>query len=108
QEELGDLGDASERVAGGRERRVVVAVEENHWIVLEMTVLGASEADHGHGEVMIDGHRKALWKRGGKRGALLGRRLGTGDRGRQDHPYSENHELTSQRLHVYAPCLKDV
>src|SRR6266702_8449962 len=62
EEELREGLHAPERVAGGRERRIVVAVEEDHRDALDAADIGA-KANHRLAEIEVPDHRKLVGKR---------------------------------------------
>src|ERR1700692_1104096 len=61
EEELREGLDAAKGVAGGRERGVVVAVEEDHWDVLDAADMGA-KANHRLAEIEVADHREVVGK----------------------------------------------
>src|ERR1700757_2778355 len=62
EEELREGLDAPEGVAGGRERTVVVAVDEDHRNVVDAADSGA-EANYRLAEIEVLDHWKVVWKR---------------------------------------------
>src|SRR5260370_8707744 len=62
EEELREGLDAPKGVAGGRERSIVVAVEEDHRNVLDAADIGA-KANHRLAEIEVPDHRKVVGKR---------------------------------------------
>src|SRR6516165_1246630 len=62
EEELREGLDAPEGIAGGRERGIVVTVEEDHRDVLDAADIGA-KADHRCSEIEVPDHREMVWKR---------------------------------------------
>src|SRR5215470_5056610 len=61
EEELREGLDAPEGIAGGRERGIVVAVEEDHRDVLDAADIGA-KADDRFAEIEVLDHRKMVGK----------------------------------------------
>src|ERR1700736_321417 len=61
EEELREGLDAPKGVAGGRERSVVVAVEEDHRDVLDAAAIRA-KANHRLAEIEVLDHREAVGK----------------------------------------------
>src|ERR1700757_1155667 len=62
EEELREGLDTPERIAGGRERGIVIAVEKDHWDVLDAADIGA-KANHRRSEIEVPDHREVVWKR---------------------------------------------
>src|SRR5258708_22212507 len=62
EEEWREGVDAGKGVAGGRERGVVIAVEEDHRDVLDAADMGA-KANHRLAEIEVADHRKVVGKR---------------------------------------------
>src|SRR6266700_1578259 len=62
EEELREGLDTPEGIAGGRERSIVVAVEEDHRDVLDAADIGA-KANHRLAEIEVPDHRKVVGKR---------------------------------------------
>src|SRR5262249_53790943 len=73
EEELREGLDAPKWVAGGCERTVVVAVEKNHWDVLDAADIGA-KADDRLAEIEVLDHREVGGKLRADLGALARRR----------------------------------
>src|ERR1700675_4982579 len=73
EEELREGLDAPKGVAGSRERSIVVAVEEDHWDLLDAADIGA-KANHRLAEIEVPDHRKAVGKRRADLDALAWRR----------------------------------
>src|ERR1700741_3790185 len=73
EEELREGLDATKGVAGGRERGIVVAVEENHRDVLDAANIGA-KANHRLAEIEILDHREVVWELRADLDALAWRR----------------------------------
>src|ERR1700720_5003358 len=61
EEELGEGLDAPKGVAGGRERTIVVAVDEDHWDVLDAAAIGA-KANHRLAEIEVPDHGEVVGK----------------------------------------------
>src|SRR6266436_4860460 len=62
EEELREGLDAPKGVAGGRKRRIVVAVKEDHWDALDAAGIGA-KANHRLAEIEVSDHREVVGKR---------------------------------------------
>ena len=73
EKELREGLDAPKGVAGGRIRRIVVAVKEDHGDVLDAADVGA-KADHPLAEIEVHDHREVVRKRRADLGALAWRR----------------------------------
>src|SRR5580692_5283886 len=73
EEELREGLDAPKGVAGGRERSVVVAVEEDHRDVVDAADIGA-KANHRLAEIEVLDHREAVGKLRADLDALAWRR----------------------------------
>jgi hypothetical protein len=73
EEELREGLDAPKGVAGGRERSIVVAVEEDHRDVLDTADIGA-KADHRLAEIEVSDHREVVGKLRADLDALAWRR----------------------------------
>src|SRR5260221_6424072 len=61
EEELREGLDAPKGVAGSRERSLVVAVEEDHWDLLDAADIGA-KANHRLAEIEVPDHREVVGK----------------------------------------------
>src|SRR3984893_13969189 len=73
EEELREGLDAPKGITGGRERSIVVAVQEDHRDLLDAANIGA-KADHRLAEIEVADHREAVGKRRADRSARAWRR----------------------------------
>src|ERR1700736_4034606 len=95
EEELREGLDAPKGVTGGRERSVVVAVEEDHWDVLDAADIGA-KANHRLAETEVPDHREVVGKLRGDLDVLVWRlaaRHSSGSRVHQNRDDGRNAKM---------------